>query len=160
MLSLVAEEEASGSYVGSFSGRNGEGEEVKVVISAGDHNYFFCDQDMIRYHPIAFPALPSKQPQGFEWMTEDQDFSRIYGITSAVIVGLVLIATLNAMKRILKTLAFSPFKVCWIKQVQNKTYTCSSRIQQRFHRVVSAHYKTVPLTFQSTENQDSSIGLG
>ena len=87
---------------------------VTITIDAGDVNYYFCLQDMLRFrNPIAFPALARFQPEGFEWMTSDQEtVSNMLGITCAVILFFVALVFINRILiRFLRNLLSSPYKV-------------------------------------------------
>jgi hypothetical protein len=86
----------SSKYVGTFDAVSGEGNAVTVHISQGDLNYFYCNQDMM--HFPAFPAIPSNQPVGGEWMSDEQSFAVVFGWTSVVIVVLVMCIFLNALR--------------------------------------------------------------
>ena len=101
----------SSEYVGSFDAVTGSGESVTVDISQGDVNYFYCNQDMMHFDPPAFPAIPSNQPIGGEWMSEDQRFAVIFGWTSVVVVVFVIGIFLNALRRMLAPIFFRVYKV-------------------------------------------------
>jgi hypothetical protein len=66
---------------------------------------------MARYHPLAFPAIPSNQPDGGEWMTSEQDFARIFGLTSVAVIAVVMLAVLNNFRKKLRNWFVSPYKV-------------------------------------------------
>ena len=59
-------------------------------ITTEDSVYKFCEQDLFRYVPAAFPPLPSSQPEGSEWMSPSQlKFAPIYGWCCVGVVVLV-----------------------------------------------------------------------
>ena len=101
----------SSEYVGTFQAVTGDGVSVTVNVSEGDHNYFYCNQDMMHYDPPAFPAIPSNQPAGYEWMRESQNFCSVFGWTSLVIVVYVIGIFLNALRRWLAPIFFRVYEV-------------------------------------------------
>lgn len=70
-------------------------ETFTVNVAKGNNTYRFCNQDMFRSfrtQGLSFPFLPSKQPEGNEWMTDEQEHvSRIYGWAA---VGAIIFASL------------------------------------------------------------------
>jgi len=77
---VVRDMEIPTEYVGSFNLTDGEGTHVSAEISEADLVYKYCNQDMLRYKPWpAFPAVPSSQPEGSEWMSDDQEFTNVFG---------------------------------------------------------------------------------
>jgi hypothetical protein len=72
---------------------------------------------MARYHPLAFPAIPSNPPDGGEWMTPEQDFARVFGLTSVVVIALVVLVVMNNLRKKLSVWFVSPYTVsCWLLQ--------------------------------------------
>jgi len=65
------------------------------ITSASEHKeHKFCNQNFLEYVPAVFPALPSFQPEGSEWMNDSQRiFASIYG-WSCVVVCLLVGATM------------------------------------------------------------------
>lgn len=89
----------SPEYVGNWTLNVGDGTTAFASIVANDTNRFFCNQDMLRYKPYpAFPAVPGNQPEGKEWMNDDQkEVARLYGWTSVfVILAVAVILTFRA----------------------------------------------------------------
>jgi len=80
-------------YVGTWTIRVGDGSTATAVVEEGDDTYHFCNQDMLRFKPPAFPAVPSNQPEGGEWMEPGQEkIASIYGWTSLfVLIGVLVI---------------------------------------------------------------------
>lgn len=101
----------SEEYVGSFTAETGEGLPVTIDIASDDTVYKFCDQDMAQFKPPAFPATPSNQPEGSEWMDEGQDFAYIYGYTAAAVVAVVVLVVLNRFRMKWQGLIFHRFSV-------------------------------------------------
>ena len=60
-------------------------------------NYQFCNQNLLRYSPPAFPAIPKYQSQsgGGKWMSNEQEYlTLIQGWTSAIVMGLAFLLVL------------------------------------------------------------------
>jgi len=82
---------AGNAYVGDFIAHDMDGREVEISVEENSPNYFYCNQDMMYYSPIAFPPIASKQPYGQEWMTSDQErTTTLLGYTALGIVIFVL----------------------------------------------------------------------
>jgi hypothetical protein len=62
-----------------------------ATVQFGDKGFRFCLQDMLRIKgQISFPFVPSKQPDGGEWMTPAQeDVTKVYGWTAVGVLALV-----------------------------------------------------------------------
>lgn len=104
----------SDAYVGTYGAVDGNGVPVTVNIEQGDVNYYFCLQDMFRFkNPVAFPALARFQPEGFEWMTSEQEtVSNMLGWTCVAVLTVVAAIFINRILiRFLRNLFFSPYKV-------------------------------------------------
>jgi hypothetical protein len=87
-------------YIGNFTGTTADGESVRIAISNGDTVYKYCNQDMLRYNPRpAFPAIPTSQPKGGEWMEPGQDFAVIFGWTSVIVIAFVGLLYLEAFRK-------------------------------------------------------------
>lgn len=83
-------------YVGDFNAIDGDGNKISVSIDANENTFYYCDMDMQRYRPPVFPAWASNQPEGKEWMDQDQEnISWLFGWTSIATVGLVGLIFLN-----------------------------------------------------------------
>jgi hypothetical protein len=64
----------------------------EFTIPANSEAYRFCNQDLRVNQEKSFPALPSFQKKGFEWMTDDQELvTLVYGWTTVAVVALVLL---------------------------------------------------------------------
>ena len=72
----------------------GTGMELKdITVSPDSQVYKYCFQDMIRQPGKSFPAVPSNQPEGSEWMSEEQEqVTRIYGWTSVAVLVVVFLS--------------------------------------------------------------------
>lgn len=90
---------ADDKYVGDFVARDLDGNEVQISVPENATNYFYCSQDMIRYSPIAFPPIASKQPYGQEWMSSDQE--RTTNLLGYTALGIVIFCSLRMVFRFL-----------------------------------------------------------
>lgn len=111
IIALVDESTAPSDYVGNIQAVTAAGTSVQAQVSQGDPTYFYCNQDMMHYIPPAFPAIPSNQPEGGEWMSSSQDFCSLYGWTSLVIVCCVLGIFLNALRKRITPIFFRVYEV-------------------------------------------------
>ena len=108
----MADTSVSEEYVGTFQVTTGTGAPVDIEVPSDSSSFYFCDQDMVRLKfPHNFPAIPSNQPAGFEWMIPDQNFAYVYGYTCVGILGFVLLILLNKLRKIVKVFFLSPFEV-------------------------------------------------
>jgi hypothetical protein len=74
---------------------------VAINIPADDQTFKFCNQDLADYRsfpPILF-AVPANQPRGGEWMSEAQNFARIFGIISFWLMVLAFASVFNRIRR-------------------------------------------------------------
>jgi len=111
-ITELPDEELPHEYVGSFNATTGEGESVVFSIEDGSSVFKYCNQDMLRYNPWpAFPAIPSSQPKGNEWMNEDQQFSVILGWTAVWVVGFAVLVLLDVVRKRLRQFFFGEFEV-------------------------------------------------
>lgn len=104
----------SNEYVGSYAAVDGNGVPVTITIEEGDVNYYYCLQDMFRFkNPVAFPALARFQPEGFEWMTSEQEtVSNILGWACVAVLFVVAVIFINRILiRFLRNQFSSPYKV-------------------------------------------------
>ena len=100
----------SSEYVGDFSGQTAEGQSVEFSIAEGERIFHYCNQDMLRFKPWpAFPAVPSSQPAGGEWMASGQDFTIVLGWSAIVVIAFVLIMYLNALRNFLRGFFYGGF---------------------------------------------------
>jgi len=127
-------EEISDSYVGAHTAYTGDDEEVTFSLSAGDVEYFFCSQDMIRFKPVAFPALPSYQRDGEEWMTDEQDtIVKMYGWAGIAILS---VAACLFLKRIVINVFMKVFCRTYRPQGKDMQYGFSE-VQEIFGYIPS-----------------------
>jgi hypothetical protein len=96
---------------GKFFATMGDGIPVEIELGNDAQSYFYCNQDMINIHPFKFPAVPSNQPPGYEWMTEEQDFAYVYGYTCLGIIVFITLTILNKISIRVMEFFFSPFEV-------------------------------------------------
>jgi hypothetical protein len=65
----------------------------EFTISANSETYRFCNQDLRMNQEKSFPAIPSFQTEGYEWMTDDQErVTLVYGWTTVAVVALAVLA--------------------------------------------------------------------
>jgi hypothetical protein len=86
-----------------------------VTVLSGDESWRFCSQDMLRNQGQSFPALPRFQPEGGEWMTNDQEtVTNIYGWTSLAVLVLVVLKLIFGIFMMTLNLFRSTYKVSYI----------------------------------------------
>jgi hypothetical protein len=103
--------EYEGNHIIATGGENHEA--FNITITPGENAFKYCFQDMIRFRdPRAFPAVPSKQRPGEEWMTEGQtDATSLLGWTSVVIIAVsVTIILRRLFFNTLRTFLFKPYR--------------------------------------------------
>jgi hypothetical protein len=87
-------EPASEIYLnGTFTLTTTNGKTIRdVTVGANADSFHYCLQDYFRFGNFTFPALSSWQPEGGEWMSDEQEtVVNIYGWTSVVVVVIVLL---------------------------------------------------------------------
>lgn len=99
-------------YLGKILVAPGDGSPAQEInVLKGEHEFFFCNQDMLRSDPPIFPPTPENQPAGVDWMTDEQEFTSVYSWTSAILVaGVVIIFVYNAIVRKAKNFFFASYK--------------------------------------------------
>mmetsp|Transcript_17898 Transcript_17898/g.25239 ORF Transcript_17898/g.25239 Transcript_17898/m.25239 type:complete len:1117 (+) Transcript_17898:610-3960(+) len=66
--------------------------QVEIVPISLGNTYKYCQQEMFRNPGNRFPAIPSSQPDGANWMTEDQEFiTKVFGWTSVAVLGYIFL---------------------------------------------------------------------
>ncbi len=72
----------------------GTGKKLReITVSPDSQVYKYCLQDMFRQQGESFPAVPSNQPVGNEWMSEEQEkITKIYGWTSVAVLVVVFLS--------------------------------------------------------------------
>ena len=80
-------------YIGNHTIYDFDNQGYHISIPANALVYRYCDQDFMRYRPFpVFPPLPSKQPEGKEWMTDEQEaIATAFGWTSLLVIVFVLL---------------------------------------------------------------------
>jgi hypothetical protein len=66
-----------------------------IVLDEGDVEYQYCLQDFFRFakDDKAFPFVPSKQPEGKEWMTPEQEIvTSIFGWSSLAVITVMCLS--------------------------------------------------------------------
>jgi len=103
-------------YVGTFSAVTSDdaATAVEITIGSDESLYQYCLQDLLRYASnglgTAFPAIPSYQPEGHEWMTSGQETgSSLLGWSSvAVLIITVMIIVNRSVFAILRNFFLKP----------------------------------------------------
>lgn len=109
---LCAEDRSHAAYYGSWKVTNGEGQDSTAVIEPGMRSYHFCNQFLGPGNNFAFPALPEAQPEGSDWMTDEQEqLTGIYGWVSVGVLGLVGLVFIYRVLRTVQDLFFASYKV-------------------------------------------------
>jgi hypothetical protein len=119
----------SGYAGGKFLATTGNGIPVEIELHNDARSYFYCNQDMINIHPFKFPAVPSNQPPGYEWMTEEQDFAYVYGYTCLGIIVFISLTILNKISIRVMEFFFSPFEVSLrltLKKIDESVLACKN----------------------------------
>lgn len=86
------------TWVGNWTDVGGGGSRADdIVVEAGDEVYKFCQQDFFRLTPdedkSRFPFVSSNQPEGGEWMTDDQEIlTDVYGWTVLGILCMIVLS--------------------------------------------------------------------
>jgi len=94
----VTTENVSELYAGTHTAINGDGDEVNITIAADSVHYEVCSQDMLRFFPPAFPALPVYQRDNEEWMLNEQEL--IVALFGWAGIGILVFTTFIFTKRI------------------------------------------------------------
>ena len=84
-----------------------------VSYSDADVDYRFCPQDLMTPGlSDSFPFVPEKQPEGGEWMTDDQErVTTLFGWSSVVITILVILKFVWGWIDSYKGLFYSSYEV-------------------------------------------------
>ena len=118
-MSSGGEDRVPEKYIGTFNAQTGEGIPVTIEISRESAAYFYCNQDMFWYNPPAFPAIPSYQPIGAEWMSSEQDFAFVLGNMSFAVIAVILILILNSSRIRIRALFVG------VKEVKHALLSCN-----------------------------------
>jgi hypothetical protein len=84
-------------YVGSWSVQPPEGNAVQVNVAATDPSFHYCLQDFYSFprDENSFPFISKWQPEGAEWMTDEQEtVTDVYGWSSVGVLVVVLLSFL------------------------------------------------------------------
>lgn len=96
-------ESSSIEYVGTYTVqtlKNGT-DSFEVTVENNSPSYKFCDQNIMRYSNISFPAFPRYQPEGKEWMTDSQeDLSTFFGWITIFILSTFSITVFARLLRV------------------------------------------------------------
>jgi hypothetical protein len=83
------------NYTSQWTIKPLSGPELELTLSEEDTIFKYCLQDFFRFDrgEPRFPFVPGFQPEGDEWMTDDQEIvTNIYGWSSIGVAGIVLIS--------------------------------------------------------------------
>jgi hypothetical protein len=84
-----------------------------VSFEAKDVDYFFCNQDLLSPgRGRTFPFIAAQQPEGGEWMTDDQEIvTTIFGWSSVAILAFVVLKFVWGWIEMSKSLFYSSYEV-------------------------------------------------
>jgi amino acid transporter len=84
-----------------------------VSFDARDVDYFFCNQDLLSPgRGRTFPFIAAKQPEGEEWMTDDQEIvTTIFGWSAVAITAIVILKFIWGWVEMSKSLFSSSYEV-------------------------------------------------
>jgi hypothetical protein len=101
------------SYFGTHKITTGSGSSDFATVDVNNQYTFrYCPQDLLRTSGRGFPAIARFQPEGGEWMTEDQErVTTIYGWTSVGVVAIVLVSFLWGWYQLFRGLFRSTYEV-------------------------------------------------
>lgn len=87
---LCADNTSHSAYYGNWQVTDGNGHTSSAVVVSNQRSYHYCNQYIGPGQNFVFPVSPNAQPSGSKWMTSPQEqLVGIYGIVSAVVLGLV-----------------------------------------------------------------------
>lgn len=88
---------------------------VEVTFSESHPGYRVCSQDLLSPgRGRTFPFIPSRQPEGDEWMTPDQEYvTTVFGWTSVAITAVVIIKFIWGWVENAQSLFGSTYSVSW-----------------------------------------------
>jgi len=81
-------------YHGNYTiNRFSSAETAYVVVNPGDPSFRYCNQDLFRSDSRKFPFTKANQPEGDEWMTEEQEkVTIIFGWASIAVFGVMALS--------------------------------------------------------------------
>jgi hypothetical protein len=84
------------AYFGTHKITTGTGSSDSVTVDVyNQYTFRYCLQDLLWTSGRSFPAIARFQPEGGEWMTEDQEkVTNIYGWTSVGVIAIVVVSFL------------------------------------------------------------------
>ena len=106
------------SYIGVYNFDTPAGDITFTIDESYDRGvYRYCKQDLIRTKGHTFPFIPSRQREGNEWMTpEQEDITTLFGWTAVVISGLVILKFLYGWIEMVQNFFKSGYKVSrWLE---------------------------------------------
>jgi len=104
------------SYIGNYTfTKNGADPLIINTTSIDPVNgipvYRYCKQDFIRSEGNSFPFVPSRQPEGDEWMSDEQEnITTVFGWTAVVVSGLVILKFLYGWVEMAQNFLRSSYK--------------------------------------------------
>jgi hypothetical protein len=86
---------------------------IDVSFDAKDVDYFFCNQDLLSPgRGRTFPFIAAQQPEGDEWMTDDQEtVTTFFGWSAVAITAMVILKFLWGWVEMSKSLFYSSYEV-------------------------------------------------
>ena len=71
---------------------------MNFTITEFDDAYKYCSQDIKSFSGLSFPALPQWQPEGGEWMTDEQEeIVSLHGWSSLVVLVVIAASIVMTM---------------------------------------------------------------
>ena len=97
-----------------------------VEFASDDVDYRYCNQDLLSPREgRSFPFTPDKQPDGDEWMTDDQEIvTLVFGWSSVAITALVILTFVWGWVGSVRSLFQSSYEVSLM--LHPPTFTFSS----------------------------------
>eukprot|EP00986_Skeletonema_menzelii_P020078 scaffold30079_cov154-Skeletonema_menzelii.AAC.6 len=152
---LCADNTSHSAYYGNWQVTDGNGQTSSAVVEPNQRSYHFCNQYIGPGQNFVYPVSPNAQPSGSKWMTSSQEqLVGIYGIVSAVILGLVGSVFAYRIFRLFQKLFSASYKPAGSDQGMNfsEVKTISSYIPQ-----VKSEQFTYPLLAVNVDYVGESI---
>jgi len=152
---LCADNTSHSAYYGNWQVTDGNGQTSSAVVEPNQRSYHFCNQYIGPGQNFKFPVSPDAQPSGSKWMTSSQEqLVGIYGIVSAVVLGLVCAVFAYRIFRLFQKLFSASYKPAGSDQGMHfsEVGTISSYIPQ-----VKSEQFTYPLLAVNVDYVGESI---
>lgn len=130
---------------------------ISVNVSSTDSSFRYCLQDFFRYprNEKSFPFIANNQPNGNEWMTDEQEIvTNIYGWSAVGVLALVLLSFAWRLEVSLRGFFYGTYEPCGDDQEINFSDVAS--ISSYVPQVVSSVF-SYPLLACSIDNIDEYL---